>query len=114
MLHTRRPQRVRRKNIAADEGIACGFPAHPPGRRFWAAAIYANFPPIGEVLMQQQWMIAAAIAAMCGPAMAAAAAAAPVPATVTAAVSDKSRPPEDTARDADRKPAEMLVFAGIK
>jgi predicted methyltransferase len=64
--------------------------------------------------MQHQWMIAAAIAAMCGAAMAAASAAAPVPASVTAAVSDKSRPAEDTARDADRKPAEMLVFAGVK
>ena len=40
--------------------------------------------------------------------------AAPVPAAVKAAVSDAARPAEDTARDADRKPAEMLVFAGIK
>ena len=32
----------------------------------------------------------------------------------TMAVADSSRPDSDTARDADRKPAETLVFAGIK
>ena len=31
-----------------------------------------------------------------------------------AAVADKGRPEADTKRDADRKPAEMLDFAGIK
>jgi predicted methyltransferase len=31
-----------------------------------------------------------------------------------AAVADKGRPEADTKRDADRKPAEMLEFAGIK
>ena len=46
--------------------------------------------------------------------LSAGAAAAPVPAAVTAAVSDAARPADDTARDADRKPAEMLIFAGIK
>jgi predicted methyltransferase len=46
--------------------------------------------------------------------LSAAAAAAPVPAYVKAAVGDAARPAEDTARDAARKPAEMLVFAGIK
>lgn len=35
-------------------------------------------------------------------------------AAVVAAVADKGRPAEDTARDADRKPAEMLEFAGVK
>ncbi|MES2341896.1 MAG: methyltransferase [Pseudomonadota bacterium] len=39
--------------------------------------------------------------------------AAPSPAVV-AAVADASRPEADTKRDADRKPAEMLEFAGIK
>jgi predicted methyltransferase len=33
---------------------------------------------------------------------------------ITAAVADKARPEADTARDADRKPAEMLEFAGVK
>jgi len=41
-------------------------------------------------------------------------AAAPVPAYVSAAIADKNRPPEDASRDAARKPADMLVFAGIK
>jgi len=35
-------------------------------------------------------------------------------AAATMAVADSSRPDSDTARDADRKPAETLVFAGIK
>lgn len=46
--------------------------------------------------------------------LAAGAPAAPTPAYVTAAVSDSARPADDTKRDADRKPAEMLVFAGVK
>ncbi|HEX3674378.1 MAG TPA: hypothetical protein VHU87_08920 [Rhizomicrobium sp.] len=43
-----------------------------------------------------------------------AALAADTPAYVTAAVSDSGRPATDVARDAARKPAEMVVFAGIK
>ena len=35
-------------------------------------------------------------------------------AAVTAAVADKGRPEADTKRDADRKPAAMLEFAGVK
>ncbi|MGZ6014794.1 MAG: class I SAM-dependent methyltransferase, partial [Phenylobacterium sp.] len=31
-----------------------------------------------------------------------------------AAVADKGRPEADTKRDADRKPADMLDFAGVK
>ncbi len=41
-------------------------------------------------------------------------AASPVPAAVTAAVADAARPDADKARDADRKPAEVIAFAGIK
>jgi predicted methyltransferase len=37
-----------------------------------------------------------------------------IPAPVAAAVADSSRPSADTDRDAARKPAEMLAFAGIK
>lgn len=37
----------------------------------------------------------------------------PTPA-VTAAVADKGRPEADTKRDADRKPAEVIAFAGVK
>ncbi len=33
---------------------------------------------------------------------------------IRAAVADPARPAEDTARDADRKPAEMVAFAGIE
>ena len=43
-----------------------------------------------------------------------AAIAATVPANVTAAVGDATRPADDTKRDADRKPAEMLAFTGVK
>jgi len=41
-------------------------------------------------------------------------AAAKVPAYITAAVADPGRPAEDTQRDANRKPAETVQFAGIK
>src|SRR6185436_2967848 len=37
-----------------------------------------------------------------------------IPAAVSAAVADKGRPEEDRQRDADRKPAEGIAFAGIK
>jgi predicted methyltransferase len=37
----------------------------------------------------------------------------PTPA-ITAAVADKGRPDADTKRDADRKPAEIVAFAGVK
>lgn len=36
------------------------------------------------------------------------------PATIPGAVGDPSRPAADKARDADRKPGEMLAFAGVK
>jgi predicted methyltransferase len=36
------------------------------------------------------------------------------PAAIAAAVADSGRPAADVARDAARKPAEMLVFAGLK
>src|ERR1700761_4507057 len=35
-------------------------------------------------------------------------------AAITAAVADKGRPDADTKRDADRKPAEIVAFAGVK
>lgn len=57
-------------------------------------------------------LLLAAVAAM-ALSSAGAALAAPT-AAVTAAVADTGRPAEDTARDADRKPAEMLDFAGVK
>jgi predicted methyltransferase len=36
------------------------------------------------------------------------------PPYMTGAVSDTARPADDTARDADRKPVDMLMFAGVK
>jgi predicted methyltransferase len=55
-------------------------------------------------------------AALVIPALAAslASAAPPIPAYITAAVADSARPAEDKQRDADRKPAETLAFAGVK
>lgn len=35
------------------------------------------------------------------------------PPALIAAIADPSRPPADTARDADRRPAEVLAFAGV-
>jgi predicted methyltransferase len=40
--------------------------------------------------------------------------AAMMPANILAAVADPGRPAEDKTRDADRKPAECLAFAGVK
>ena len=53
------------------------------------------------------------VAALAAGATAVAAYAAPA-AYINAAVADKNRPAADTARDAARKPAEMLEFAGVK
>jgi predicted methyltransferase len=44
----------------------------------------------------------------------AAAASEPTPANISAAVADSARPEADRARDANRKPAECLTFAGVK
>ena len=53
-------------------------------------------------------------AAVAAVLLTAGAAAAPVPSYIKAAVSDPLRPVADTKVDAERKPAAMLVFAGIK
>jgi predicted methyltransferase len=60
--------------------------------------------------MKSKLFLAAALAV---GVTAAAAYAAPA-AYITAAVADKGRPDADTQRDAARKPAEMLEFAGVK
>lgn len=44
----------------------------------------------------------------------AAAASDAIPKAIESAVADKSRPEDDTKRDVDRKPAEVVAFAGIK
>jgi predicted methyltransferase len=60
--------------------------------------------------MKSKLMLAAALAA----ALAAGGAQAKPPGYIAAAVADKARPEADTKRDVDRKPAEMLEFAGVK
>jgi predicted methyltransferase len=64
--------------------------------------------------MQPAPMLAAAVALTAGLAAAGAAAAPAVAAYITAAVADPARPAADTQRDAERKPAETLAFAGVK
>jgi predicted methyltransferase len=54
-------------------------------------------------------IVAALAACLSSPGLAA-----DVPAAVAAAVADKARPASDAARDANRKPAEALAFAGIQ
>jgi predicted methyltransferase len=62
------------------------------------------------------WLGAAALSAtLCFAAGCATTASAPsVSAAVAAAVANPARPDADRARDADRKPAEVIAFAGIK
>lgn len=61
--------------------------------------------------MKTKLMLGAALAATL---LAAGAADAKPDANQMAAVADKARPAADTRRDAERKPAEMLEFAGVK
>ena len=62
--------------------------------------------------MSRSWILAAALAAALGSTAALAAHA--VPAYVTAALNVSARPDDEKQLDADRKPAEMIAFAGIK
>ena len=63
--------------------------------------------------MRASMFVAAALVA--APFLASAVmAAGKIPAPIAAAVADSTRPAADTERDAARKPAEMLAFAGIK
>lgn len=66
--------------------------------------------------MNRRCMIGAVTAALAFGAIAAGAGAAwaAVPASITAALADKGRPAADSARDAARKPGELLAFAGVK
>jgi predicted methyltransferase len=69
------------------------------------------FSPSGEVLVMKS---AIGFTVVLAALIFGGAAARPMPPYATAAVADKARPAEDTVRDADRKPAEMIAFAGIK
>jgi predicted methyltransferase len=61
--------------------------------------------------MKSKLLLGAAVLALT---LTAGAASAAPSASNVAAVADKARPEADTKRDADRKPAEMLDFAGVK
>jgi predicted methyltransferase len=62
--------------------------------------------------MKSKLILAAAVAVLLSAGAAATQAA--TPGYIAAAVADKGRPEADVKRDADRKPAEMLEFAGVK
>jgi len=62
---------------------------------------------------RRAWALVTGAVAALGIANAASAAQAAIPAYVLAAVADSVRPATDTERDAARKPAETLVFAGV-
>ncbi len=62
--------------------------------------------------MRASLFVAAALAA--APLFGTAAAADSIPKPIAAAVADTTRPSADTDRDAARKPAEMVAFAGVK
>jgi predicted methyltransferase len=66
--------------------------------------------------MNHRVLLAAAALVLVQPGVPRAEAAAPagVPGYITAAVADPARPAADTERDALRKPAETLAFAGVK
>lgn len=59
-------------------------------------------------------IVLGALSTLCLAAVAAAVAAPTIPAYVAAAVADPNRPDSDTKRDAGRKPAEVVAFAGVK
>jgi predicted methyltransferase len=65
-----------------------------------------------EIVMKKHLVSLAALASV--PAGVAAPAFSATPAYIATAITDPSRPAGDSARDADRKPADMLLFAKIK
>ncbi|HEX4292701.1 MAG TPA: hypothetical protein VHZ29_01065 [Rhizomicrobium sp.] len=64
--------------------------------------------------MNRNWILAAGLTAALGVTGATAAHTAATPAYVTAALADPGRPATETALDAERMPAAMIAFAGIK
>jgi len=64
--------------------------------------------------MERAAIVATAALAIAALAASPARAAPAIPAYISAAVADSTRPAEDKQRDADRKPAETLAFAGVK
>ena len=64
--------------------------------------------------MTRHALLLGALVSLSLGAAAAPAAAQNIPAYVSAAVADRSRPAADTMRDAARKPAESIAFSGVK
>lgn len=65
--------------------------------------------------MARMWMTAAAAALALGVSAAGVSTVqAATPANIAAAMADKARPADEVARDAARKPGELLAFAGVK
>src|SRR5215813_10682558 len=81
----------------------------------------AHCPPTeghGDLLMLRNFVLGAccavAVLGSIGPRIATGKSGDKIPAYITAAVADPGRPEEDKQRDANRKPAETVQFAGIK
>jgi predicted methyltransferase len=67
----------------------------------------------GELMYRLLKVLRSLLPALLVAGSALAATSATVPAFLAAAIADPGRPAEDVARDADRKPAETLLFAGV-
>jgi predicted methyltransferase len=67
----------------------------------------------GELMHRSLKVLRTLLPALAVIGLAAAATSSTVPAFLAAAIADPNRPAEDVARDADRKPAETLLFAGL-
>jgi predicted methyltransferase len=67
----------------------------------------------GEIMYRSLKLLRTLLPALLVTGSSLAAASSAVPAFLAAAIANPSRPAEDVARDADRKPAETLIFAGV-
>jgi predicted methyltransferase len=85
------------------------------GIRCRPAQVRARHPWEGNLRYLSTFGLAlAAMALVASPVLTAAPSYAKIPAYITAAVADPNRPATDTKRDANRKPAETVAFAGVK
>src|SRR5687768_2755805 len=64
--------------------------------------------------MARMWMMAAAAVALSVSTASVSIAQTATPPNIVAAMADKARPADEVARDAARKPGELLAFAGVK
>ncbi len=81
-----------------------------------AAARRAGFPDTGRSRPCGRGGLGllALMLALAGPDSGAVASSQAISAAIAAAIADPARPPSDTVRDANRKPAETLAFAGLR